>query len=135
MSSTKAEFASAIRLKDFPKDLFIQRVLDDSTIGNFAVDLMINHNLDSSNKCNSTQVEKEIRDKDLSIPTLTGSFGITWEEWTAHLAGPTRDFRQASRLLVHAQAQYALDWLSDRADEKTEQEIMTFSRPFTSVLV
>lgn len=65
-------------------------------------------------------VEQELTEKALTIPTLTGTFGISWEEWTAHLAGPTRDFRQASRLLVHAQAQYALNCLKGEINEKSK---------------
>ena len=48
--------------------------------------------------------EREIREKNLTIPTVKGSFGISWEEWAAHLAGPTRDFREADRLLRLAEA-------------------------------
>ena len=51
---------------------------------------------------------KEIEEKDLSVPTLEGSFGICWEEWAAHMAGLTADFREAQRLLRLAEAAEAM---------------------------
>ncbi|MHB1319124.1 MAG: glycosyl hydrolase-related protein [Anaerolineae bacterium] len=53
-------------------------------------------------------VSAEIRDRDLEIPTLSGTFGICWEEWAAHLAGPTADFREAERLMRQVEATHAL---------------------------
>jgi len=50
----------------------------------------------------------EIEQKGLEIPTLEGSFGICWEEWAAHLAGLTAEFREAQRLLRWAEAAEAL---------------------------
>ena len=58
--------------------------------------------------------EREIREKDLAIPTLTGSFGICWEEWAAHLAGLTARFREAERLLRLAEASEALRTMAGR---------------------
>jgi hypothetical protein len=60
--------------------------------------------------------EREIRAKGLAVPTLTGSFGICWEEWAAHLAGPTAMFREAQRLLRHAEAACALEKMAGRED-------------------
>jgi len=51
---------------------------------------------------------KEIEQKGLRIPELEGSFGICWEEWAAHLAGLTADFREAQRLLRLAEAAEAM---------------------------
>lgn len=59
----------------------------------------------------------ELREKNLPLPTLTGSFGTTWEERAAHLAGPTKDFREADRLLRLAEARQALDFAVGRADK------------------
>jgi hypothetical protein len=50
----------------------------------------------------------EIDQKDFEIPTLEGSFGICWEEWAAHMAGLTADFREAQRLVRLAEAAEAL---------------------------
>ena len=61
--------------------------------------------------------EKEIREKNLTIPTLSGSFGICWEEWAAHLAGLTAEFRQAERLLRLAEASQALDTIAGGENE------------------
>ncbi len=52
--------------------------------------------------------QAEIKERGLEIPNLEGSFGICWEEWAAHLAGPTRDFREGERLLRRAEAAHAL---------------------------
>ncbi len=68
-------------------------------------------------------VTQEISDKALTLPEFAGSFGITWEEWAAHLAGPTRNFREASRLLIHGQAAYAIQTLTGNADPKTKSAL------------
>ena len=62
--------------------------------------------------------EREIRRKNLTIPILKGSFGICWEEWAAHLAGPTTEFRKAQRLLRLAEASQALKTMTAKTDEK-----------------
>ena len=62
--------------------------------------------------------EREIRQKNLTIPSLKGSFGICWEEWAAHLAGPTAEFRKAQRLLRLAEAAQALKTMTEGADDK-----------------
>jgi len=62
--------------------------------------------------------EREMREKNLTIPSLEGSFGICWEEWAAHLAGLTADFRQAERLLRLAEASQALETMAGRSDNK-----------------
>jgi len=62
--------------------------------------------------------EREIRQKNLTIPSLKGSFGICWEEWAAHLAGPTAEFRKAERLLRLAEAAQALKTMAGRGDDK-----------------
>lgn len=67
-----------------------------------------------------TAAERELREKSLDIPTVQGTFGIAWEEWAAHLAGPTRDFREAERLLRQAEARLALEWASGKADAAAE---------------
>ncbi len=51
---------------------------------------------------------REIQEKSWKVPTLEGSFGICWEEWAAHMAGPTADFREAQRLLRLAEAAQAM---------------------------
>ena len=61
---------------------------------------------------------REIQERGLDIPTLEGSFGICWEEWAAHLAGPTAGFREAERLVRRAEAAYALTVLDGRADRR-----------------
>lgn len=58
-------------------------------------------------------VEDELGIKKLSLPTVKGSFGITWEEWPAHLASLMRDFRQADRLVRLAEAREALGGIGD----------------------
>ena len=63
--------------------------------------------------------EREIREKNLTIPSLEGSFGICWEEWAAHLAGLTADFREAERLLRLAEASQALETMEGRGDNKS----------------
>ena len=62
--------------------------------------------------------EREIREKNLAIPSLEGSFGICWEEWAAHLAGLTADFRKAERLLRLAEASQALETMAGRDGNK-----------------
>jgi hypothetical protein len=62
--------------------------------------------------------EREIRQKNLTIPTLEGSFGICWEEWAAHLAGLTAEFRKAERLLRLAEASQALETVAGRSDNE-----------------
>jgi hypothetical protein len=52
--------------------------------------------------------QREIDERHLDLPTLKGTFGICWDEWVAHLAGPTAEFREAERLLRRAEASYAL---------------------------
>ena len=61
-------------------------------------------------------VEREIREKNLNIPTLSGSFGISWEEWAAHLAGLTKGFREAQRVLRLAEANQVLSKMKGRSD-------------------
>ena len=63
--------------------------------------------------------EREIREKNLIIPSLEGSFGICWEEWAAHLAGLTVDFREAERLLRLAEASQALETMAGQSDNKS----------------
>jgi len=63
--------------------------------------------------------EREIHEKNLAIPILQGTFGICWEEWAAHLAGLTADFRQAERLLRLAEASQALETMAGRGDDKS----------------
>jgi hypothetical protein len=63
--------------------------------------------------------ERKIREKSLAIPSLEGSFGICWEEWAAHLAGLTADFREAERLLRLAEASQALETLAGQGDNKS----------------
>ena len=69
-----------------------------------------------------TAAEQELREKDLKIPTLQGSFGMAWEEWAAHLAGPTRDFREAERLLRLAEARLAIQAASGKPDSDRGRE-------------
>jgi hypothetical protein len=63
-------------------------------------------------------VEEEIRQQGLQLPTITGSYGICWEEWAAHLGGQTADFRLAERLLRSAEASLALEHMAGREDSK-----------------
>lgn len=65
--------------------------------------------------------EREIRERDLVVPTLRGSFGICWEEWAAHLAGPTAQFREAERLLRLAEAADALERMAGRDNDKARR--------------
>jgi hypothetical protein len=65
--------------------------------------------------------EKEIRERNLTIPVLKGSFGICWEEWAAHLAGLTADFRRAQRQLRLAEASEAIDTMQGRGDPQRRQ--------------
>jgi hypothetical protein len=67
---------------------------------------------------------REIQERDLALPTLSGSFGICWEEWAAHLAGPTAAYREADRLLRQAEAAYALAWMNGQADPKIAQALV-----------
>ncbi len=62
--------------------------------------------------------EKEIHEKKLAVPVQKGSFGICWEEWAAHLAGQTADFREAQRLLRLAEAAHALQIMAGRANKQ-----------------
>jgi len=63
--------------------------------------------------------EREIHEKNLIIPGLEGSFGICWEEWAAHLAGLTANFREAERLLRLAEASEALKSMTGQGDSKS----------------
>lgn len=67
--------------------------------------------------------EHEIRERNLHVPTLAGSFGICWEEWAAHLAGPTAQFREAQRLLRLAEASHAIETMAGRADPRRSELI------------
>ncbi|MBN1248091.1 MAG: hypothetical protein JXC32_10570 [Anaerolineae bacterium] len=58
----------------------------------------------------------EIEDRALTLPALSGTFGICWEEWAAHLAALTADFREAERLLRWAEADHALDVVTGQED-------------------
>ncbi len=61
---------------------------------------------------------REIEERQLRIPVLEESFGICGEEWAAHIAGLTTDFREAQRLLRLAEASEAM-----RAIGLTEQSV------------
>jgi hypothetical protein len=74
---------------------------------------------------------REIREKNLTIPSLEGSFGICWEEWAAHLAGLTVNFREAERLLRLAEASQALETMAGWDDNKNRTLIQ---HGFTSLL-
>jgi hypothetical protein len=65
-------------------------------------------------------VETEIKEKGLLLPILEGSFGIAWEEWPAHLAGFTTDFREAERLLRIGEAKQALSDSSSEPNARGE---------------
>ncbi len=67
--------------------------------------------------------QKEIQEKNLAVPVVEGTFGICWEEWAAHLAGLTAQFRQAQRLLRLAEAGEALRTLAGRGDAKNRDLI------------
>lgn len=67
--------------------------------------------------------EREIRQKNLTIPSLKGSFGICWEEWAAHLAGPTAQFRKAQRLLRLAEASLALRTMAGKTNDRDLQPL------------
>ena len=67
--------------------------------------------------------EREIRQKGLTIPILEGSFGICWEEWAAHLAGLTTDFREAERLLRLAEASQTVKMMAGHDDTKSRNLI------------
>jgi len=67
--------------------------------------------------------EKEIREKSLAVPVMEGTFGICWEEWAAHLAGLTAQFRQAERLLRLAEASETLKTVAGRGDAKNHDLI------------
>ncbi len=69
--------------------------------------------------------EREIAGKNLEIPTLEGSFGICWEEWAAHLAGLTADFRRAERLLRLAEASHAVKVMAGDDDAENRTLIRT----------
>lgn len=67
--------------------------------------------------------QAEVDARGLTLPVLRGTFGICWEEWAAHLAGPTLEFREAERLLRQAEALYALDVAAGQVDEKRDHAI------------
>ncbi|MHB8900623.1 MAG: glycoside hydrolase family 38 N-terminal domain-containing protein [Thermoguttaceae bacterium] len=75
--------------------------------------------------------EKEIGDKGLEIPIQKGSFGICWEEWAAHLAGQSAQFREAQRLLRLAEAAQALEFMRGRG-ERRERDLIRHG--FTELL-
>jgi hypothetical protein len=64
---------------------------------------------------------REIREKNLTVPSLEGSFGICWEEWAAHIAGLTAEFRKAERLLRLAEAAQALKALVGQDNNKNRK--------------
>ncbi len=68
-------------------------------------------------------VMREIEARGLTISTQEGTFGICWEEWAAHLAGPTADFREAERLLRQAEAAHALEASGSHVDGKRADAI------------
>ena len=61
---------------------------------------------------------QEIEANGLDVPTLEGSFGMCWEEWAAHLAGFTTDFREADRLLRLAEAAEASSRLRGEGNDE-----------------
>lgn len=67
--------------------------------------------------------EKEIREQNLTIPVMEGTFGICWEEWAAHLAGLTAQFRQAERLLRLAEAGETLRTVAGHGEAKNRDLI------------
>ncbi|MFZ5832109.1 MAG: glycosyl hydrolase-related protein [Planctomycetota bacterium] len=67
--------------------------------------------------------EAEIREKKLHLPIVKGSFGIIWEEWAAHLAGATKDFREAERALRLAEASFALKAIAGKPDARAQEGI------------
>lgn len=67
--------------------------------------------------------QKEIQEKNLAVPVVEGTFGICWEEWAAHLAGLTAQFRQAQRLLRLAEAGEAVRTLAGHGDAKNRDLI------------
>ncbi len=67
--------------------------------------------------------QREIREKDLAVPVVEGTFGICWEEWAAHLAGLTTQFRQAQRLLRVAEAGETLKTMAGHGDAKNRDLI------------
>jgi len=75
--------------------------------------------------------DREIREKNLKIPSLEGSFGICWEEWAAHLAGLTADFRKAERLLRLAEASQALKTMTGQRNVKS---LVLLQHAFTELL-
>ncbi len=67
--------------------------------------------------------EKQIQEQNLEIPVQRGSFGICWEEWAAHLAGLTAQFREAERLLRLAEATHASRFAAGQDDRPQRQMI------------
>ncbi len=67
--------------------------------------------------------QREIREKNLAVPVVEGTFGICWEEWAAHLAGLTAQFRQAERLLRLAEASETLKTMAGHGDAKNRDLI------------
>jgi len=65
-----------------------------------------------------TAAEREIREKNLAVPVVQGTFGICWEEWAAHLAGLTAQFREAERLLRLAEATETVKTMAGHGDAK-----------------
>jgi hypothetical protein len=65
----------------------------------------------------------EIDQRGLELPVQEGSFGICWEEWPAHLAGPTADWRRAERLLRLAEASHAICSVEGELSEAARRAI------------
>ncbi len=70
-------------------------------------------------------VSREVEARGLSLPTQEGTFGICWEEWAAHLGGPTADFREAERLL--RQVEQSTRW-KRAAAQSMKSEPLRFGR-------
>ncbi len=75
--------------------------------------------------------QAELQARDLTLPTIEGTFGICWEEWAAHLAAFTVDFREAERLLRLAEAQYTLDVIAGCA---VDADAVAIRRGFDALL-
>ena len=67
--------------------------------------------------------QREIREKNLVVPVVEGTFGICWEEWAAQLAGLTAEFREAERLLRLAEAGETLRTMAGHGDAKNRDLI------------
>lgn len=67
-------------------------------------------------------VTAEVSREGLQLPELAGTFGICWEEWPAHLAGQSADWREAERLYRLAEAHQALTTLSPAAARDADAE-------------